>query len=123
MGTLTFVDNTTGMFGGLGHSISDTDTGESIVLRSRRDRDGGDHRYEPGQVGDPGQLKGRFASQIAVGTVLGNDATVCIGTVRTLLGGQDMTVAQSQEVEEGPAQILTTIEAPSPSCTRWRSSR
>ena len=65
-------------------------------------------------MGDPGQLKGRFASQIAVGTVLGNDATGVYGTVRTLLGGQDMTVAQSQEVEEGPAQILTTTQGQTP---------
>ena len=114
VGTLTFVDNTTGMFGGLGHSISDTDTGESIVLRSGEIVPVEIIGYEPGQVGDPGQLKGRFASQIAVGTVLGNDATGVYGTVRTLLGGQDMTVAQSQEVEEGPAQILTTIEGTEP---------
>ncbi len=114
VGTLTFVDNTTGMFAGLGHSISDVDTGESIALRSGEIVPVEIIGYEAGRVGDPGQLKGRFASQIAVGTVLGNDATGVYGTVRTLLGGQDMTVAQAQEVEEGPARILTTIEGSEP---------
>lgn len=34
IGTLTFVDNSTGIYGGLGHSISDADTGQSIALLS-----------------------------------------------------------------------------------------
>ena len=114
VGILTFVDNTTGMFAGLGHSISDVDTGESIALRSGEIVPVEIIGYEAGHIGDPGQLKGRFASQIAVGTVLGNDATGVYGTVRTLLTGRDMTVAQAQEVEEGPARILTTIEGSEP---------
>lgn len=32
IGTLTFVDNTTGTFAGLGHSIHDVDTGTTISL-------------------------------------------------------------------------------------------
>lgn len=114
VGTLTFVDNATGMFAGLGHSISDVDTGESIALRSGEIVPVEIVGYEPGRAGDPGQLKGRFASAIAVGTVLSNDETGVYGTVRTLLEGREMTVAQAQEVEEGPAQILTTIEGSEP---------
>ena len=33
-GTLTFADEERGTFAGLGHPISDSDTGESIALRS-----------------------------------------------------------------------------------------
>lgn len=31
---MTFVDNAAGVFAGLGHPISDSDTGESVALRS-----------------------------------------------------------------------------------------
>ena len=34
VGTLTFIDEENGVFAGLGHSISDGDTGQSIALRS-----------------------------------------------------------------------------------------
>lgn len=34
VGTMTFVDNAAGVFAGLGHPISDSDTGESVALRS-----------------------------------------------------------------------------------------
>ena len=34
VGTMTFVDRQLGVFAGLGHPISDSDTGESVALRS-----------------------------------------------------------------------------------------
>lgn len=34
VGTLTFADEELGVFAGLGHPISDSDTGESVALRS-----------------------------------------------------------------------------------------
>ena len=114
VGTLTFVDNTTGMFGGLGHSISDADTGESITLLKGEIVPVEIIGYQRGEVGAPGQLKGRFSSDIAVGTILTNDSTGVYGAVRTLLNGRDMTVAQAQEVIPGEAQVLTTIDGSTP---------
>lgn len=114
IGTLTFVDNSTGIYGGLGHPISDADTGQSIALRSGEIAPVTITGYEKGEAGVPGELKGRFTSQIAMGDILVNGATGVYGNIRVLCSGQDMIVAQAQEVRCGPARILTTLEGTTP---------
>lgn len=114
IGTLTFVDNSTGMYGGLGHPISDADTGQSIALRSGEIAPVTITGYEKGEAGVPGELKGRFTSQIDMGDILANGATGVYGSIRGLHSGQDMVVAQAQQVRCGPARILTTLEGTTP---------
>ena len=114
IGTLTFVDNSTGIYGGLGHPISDADTGQSIALRSGEIAPVTITGYEKGEAGVPGELKGRFTSQIAMGDILVNGTTGVYGHIRVLCSGQDMIVAQVQEVRCGPARILTTLEGTTP---------
>jgi len=111
IGTLTFVDNATGVYAGLGHSISDVDTGERIALRSGEIVPVSITGYVVGAVGSPGELKGAFTTDIAMGDIRINGPTGVYGRIRTLAPGpgQDRTVAQAQEVREGPATILTTI--------------
>ena len=109
IGTLTFVDNSIGVYGGLGHSISDADTGQSITLLSGEIAPVTITGYVAGTAGTPGELKGRFTGELAMGDIVINGGTGVYGHIRTVLKGQDMTVAQAQEVRQGPAQILTTI--------------
>ena len=109
IGTLTFVDNSTGIYGGLGHSISDADTGQSIALLSGEVAPVTITGHVPGAAGAPGELKGRFTGEAAMGDILINGATGVYGSIRRVMDGQDMVVAQVQEVREGPARILTTI--------------
>lgn len=114
IGTLTFVDNNIGVYGGLGHSISDADTGESIALRSGEIAAVTITGYESGAAGTPGELKGRFTSEIAMGDIDANGSTGVYGSFYTVPKGEDMAVAQAQEVHEGKAQILTTIDGNTP---------
>ena len=114
IGTLTFVDNSTGIYGGLGHSISDADTGQSIALLSGEVAPVTITGYVTGAAGAPGELKGRFTGEAAMGDILINGATGVYGSIRKVMDGQDMVVAQAQEVSEGPARILTTIGGDEP---------
>ncbi len=114
IGTLTFVDNATGIYGGLGHSISDVDTGESIALRSGEIGPVTITGCNSGAAGAPGELKGRFLSDIAIGNILLNGSTGVYGSFRIVANGQDMMVAQAQEVHQGAARILTTIGGTTP---------
>lgn len=114
IGTLTFVDNFTGIYGGLGHSISDADTGQSIALLSGEVAPVTITGYVAGAAGAPGELKGRFTGEGAMGDILINGATGIYGSIRRVMDGQDMVVAQAQEVCEGPARILTTIGSDEP---------
>ena len=114
IGTLTFVDNFTGIYGGLGHSISDADTGQSIALLSGEVAPVIITGYVAGAAGAPGELKGRFTGEGAMGDILINGASGVYGSIRRVMDGQDMVVAQAQEVCEGPARILTTIGSDEP---------
>ena len=68
-----------------------------------------------GTQGDPGELRGVFSSEPAIGSILVNDVTGVYGCITgTLPQGQEMEVAFIQEVEPGPAQILTTVEGRTP---------
>ena len=69
VGTMTFVDNAAGVFAGLGHPISDSDTGESVALRSGEIVPCQIVGCTSGTVGSPGELKGRFLSTHALGSI------------------------------------------------------
>ena len=75
VGTMTFVDNDAGVFAGLGHPISDSDTGESVALRSGEIVPCQIVGCTSGTVGSPGELKGRFLSTHARGSICINSKT------------------------------------------------
>ncbi len=114
VGTLTFADEKRRVFAGLGHPISDSDTGESIALRS-----GEIVRCEitgcsKGTVGSPGELKGRFLSSPAIGRICINSENGVYGVMRTQFSGEKMEVAFAQEVQTGEAEIWTTVSGETP---------
>ncbi len=57
------------MFAGLGHPISDSDTGESVALRSGEIVACQIVGCTSGTVGSPGELKGNFLSTHALGSI------------------------------------------------------
>ena len=114
VGTLTFIDEENGVFAGLGHSISDGDTGQSIVLRSGEIVPCEIVGCTQGTAGSPGELKGKFIGSHAVGSIEINGENGVYGSTRTSFAGQVMEVAFAQEVVAGPAQILTTTQGQTP---------
>ena len=114
VGTLTFVDPEKGVFAGLGHPISDGDTGESIALRSGEIVPCEITGCSMGTVGSPGELKGKFLSAHAIGSIRINGENGVYGTTRTSFSGQSMPVAFAQEVETGDARILATVSGETP---------
>ena len=114
VGTLTFVEEAGGIFAGLGHSISDGDTGESIALRSGEIVPCEIVGCTCGRVGSPGELKGQFSSTHAIGTIRSNVDTGVYGTTRTAFAGEAIETAFAQEVTTGDAELLTTIDGTEP---------
>lgn len=109
IGTLTFVDPASSVFAGLGHSIHDVDTGQTVSLRSgeivRVDITGS----VKGAQGSPGELIGHFQNSIPAGTILINGETGVYGSVSAYLGGFEAEAALLQEVHTGSAVMYTTI--------------
>ena len=120
VGTLTFVDEQAGVFAGLGHPISDSDTGESVTLRSGEIVACQIIGCTSGTAGSPGELKGKFLSTHALGKIRINGENGVYGTVNSSFEGRTVELAFAQEVVPGEAEILTTTEGETPCAYRVR---
>lgn len=113
IGTMTFLDPLNGTFAGLGHAISDTDTGADITLLSGEIVPVVITGCVSGTAGSPGELRGEFSAS-AAGTVLANDSTGVYGNYLAAMTGQSCPVMQPQEIALGDAEIWTTISGSTP---------
>ena len=119
VGTMTFIDPATGMFGALGHAITDVDT--SVIMPV-----GVGELYEntivdvtPSRKGKPGELTGDFVFHAnTIGTVEHNSEHGIFGhynmAERRALYPNGLPVAQRAEVHAGAASLLTTIDGEGP---------
>lgn len=113
IGTMTFLDPQNGTFAGLGHAISDTDTGADITLLSGEIVPVVITGCVSGTAGNPGELRGEF-SAAAAGTVLANDSTGVYGAYSGTPAGESHEVAQPQQIALGDAEIWTTVSGSTP---------
>ena len=120
VGTLTFVDAQAGVFAGLGHPISDSDTGESVALRSGEIVACSIVGCTSGTIGSPGELKGKFLGTHALGSIGINGPNGVYGTLRTALPGETRELAFAQEVVPGEAEIWATTEGETPRAYKVR---
>ena len=112
IGTLTFVDRESMTFGALGHVIADADTGEPITLGSGRIVRATVTFIEAGRRGVPGEKRSVFVDeQTTLGTVERNTAFGIFGHMveDITAGASPIPILLRDEVEEGPAEILTVI--------------
>ena len=125
IGTLTFVDPSNNTFAGLGHAISDSDTGTNLPLLTGEIVPVTITGCIKGSAGSPGQLKGEFTGGAALGAVQANDLTGVYGTLAegAKVEGTTMPVANMQEIELGDAEILTTISGTTPRRCKVRIER
>ena len=115
IGTMTFYDPTTQVFGGLGHAITDVDTGEILPLGSGEIVSVDIEGAVKGQGGQPGELRGSFHTYDTIGSLEENRETGVFGILTTPPeGGLLLPVALRQEVHTGSAQIYTTIDGRTP---------
>ena len=116
IGTMTFVAGSGDslLFAGLGHGISDVDTKDIMPLATGEIVSAKISGVKKGQSGTPGELKGTFTSQEALGTLRQNGETGVYGIFHQKPQGTTMPVAYKQEVKEGKAQILCTLAGDTP---------
>ena len=114
IGTLTFYSPATGVVCGLGHGVCDEDTGELLELNSGELVSAEIIGIEKGDSGSPGQLKGKF-NYTALGAI---DCNVENGVYSFLKGSINLSnlteIALKQEIKDGEAQILCTLNGNTP---------
>ena len=107
IGTLTFYDPVSGVYGALGHGVTDEGGGEPLPIRGGRITDAQIVSIRPGSPGLPGELSGCADRACPLGEVSVNCACGIFGAAGEALGEG---VAEVGEPVPGPASILTTLE-------------
>lgn len=116
IGTLTFYTDE-GYFGGLGHAVCDIDTGEVMPLLSGEIINVNINGVNKGKSGYPGELKCIFNGEEDIGLLTQNTATGVYGKLTDLSfidKQKKIPVAMMQDITEGPAKILATIDDTGP---------
>ncbi len=114
IGTLTFYDPETNVFGGLGHAVCDVDTGEILPISSGEIVPARIYSIVKGVSGTPGELRGGFESG-SLGSLNVNGETGIYGALSAApVNEQPIPVAMKQQVHTGEAQVLTTLHGTTP---------
>lgn len=110
IGTMTFYDPTSGVFGALGHGVTDVDTGRLIPLERGSIMDATVKAVRRGQSGSPGELRGDFDLTRDSGSLYANTDCGLFGTVEgesnAVTQRQAIPVAAREDVTTGAASIL-----------------
>ncbi len=115
VGTMTYIDEE-GKFGALGHGINDVDTSTLMELD-----DGTLYQTEivsiqKGKIGQPGEMVGMivYSDEHILGDITENSEQGIFGTcnrkIREFATQSSMPIGLKQEIIEGPAQILCTVD-------------
>ena len=114
IGTLTFYSPATGIVCGLGHGVCDEDTGDLLELKNGEIVSAEIVSVEKGSSGSPGQLKGRFTYG-TIGKIDCNSEKGVYSVLKGKLGFSRLTeTALKQEIRDGDAQILCTVDGREP---------
>ncbi len=114
IGTLTFYSPVTDVICGLGHGICDDETGKLIKIKSGSVVSAEIISVERGDVGAPGRLNGRMNYQ-TIGEIKNNcEKGVYANLTGNLTFNQLTEIALKQDVKNGNAQILCTVDGKGP---------
>ena len=110
IGTVTFLDPQSGLYGALGHAISDIDTGVLLPLSEGSILDSEIIDVRPGSADSPGERCGRFDPQITLGTIEKNTPQGIFGIMETNAAeGRAISIARDDEIKTGGATILANV--------------
>ena len=114
VGTMTFIDPETGVYGALGHAITDVDTGVTMPVGVGELYENSVMDVTPSAKGSPGELTGDFIFRPAVtGTVAVNSSRGIFGCVEAgenALYPEGLPAAKQGEIHPGAASLLTTVD-------------
>ena len=124
IGTVTFHDPASGLYGALGHGVCAGENGGSLLpVKSGAIGPASVAEVVRGQKGVPGELVGVPESGGSLGSVESNTDAGIFGRASALQGYQTMPVAAAEEVRPGEALILSTVAGATPQTYRVEITR
>ena len=111
IGTLSFIDPKTKLFGALGHEIMEKSTGKILEIKNGKIFDSTVTSIERSENGNPGEKNAKFDSASIKGTINENTSRGIFGTYTQDFSNKKLyKVAKPAEVKLGNAKILTVLE-------------
>jgi stage IV sporulation protein B len=119
VGTVSFYEPSTKMFGALGHGITDIDTGELINISNGEFITTKILSIIRGEQGTPGKIQGTVENQKNIGDIYKNTEFGIYGKVNNIASlnidsSKEMEVALRDEIKEGEATILCSLDGETP---------
>ncbi|MEF9959689.1 MAG: SpoIVB peptidase [Niameybacter sp.] len=115
IGTLTYYDPESKVFGALGHGINDTDLKKLLPVKTGEVTKTAITAIHKGEKGEPGELKGiiEYTPKNILGSIANNTALGIFGSLNrrgeNLFKNSAMPIAYQNEIVEGEACILSNI--------------
>lgn len=116
VGTITFYDPKSKFFGVLGHGITDYDTNRLINIASGKLVTAKIISLKKGEENNPGEIKGTIINSQNIGEIKKNTEFGVYGMLNDLTAlnidtSKAIEVASREEIEEGDAKILCSINS------------
>ncbi len=109
VGTVTWYNPDTGTFGALGHGVN-APSGQLVNMNRGHAYEANIVSIQKGKAGQPGQLMGAMRGDSPIGTLSKNTPQGIFGTADKGWSGEMLPVADTAEIQKGPAVIRSTIE-------------
>lgn len=110
IGTLTFIDPNTKLFGALGHEIIEKNTGQKLEIKDGKIYSSTVTGVTKSSIGSPGEKNARYDSSKVFGKIKENTTNGIFGSYTSDIPNKRLyPVAKENEIEIGKANILTVI--------------
>ena len=111
VGTLTFIDPNTKLYGALGHEIIEKTTGQKLEIKSGKIYESTVIGIVKSNDGNPGEKNARYDTSKVFGNVEENTKSGIFGEYTTEIKYDKLyKVANSEDISLGEAKILTVVE-------------
>lgn len=111
IGTLTFIDPNTKLYGALGHEIIEKVTGKKLEIKSGKIYNSEVTDITPSTNGTPGEKNARYNIDEVYGDVKENTTSGIFGSYTDVLPDKKLyKVAQNDDIQLGEAKILTVLD-------------
>lgn len=112
IGMLTYYNKNANLLAGLGHSISDVDTGLKMPVSKGEIVKASIEGIKKGESGSPGELIGSFIPDSTIGVLNENENTGVVATcvVDEFDNMQSYPIALKLDIKKGSAQIICCVD-------------
>ena len=111
VGTLTFIDPNTKLFGAIGHEIIEKNTGQKLEIKDGKIYSSTVTGITRSDIGKPGEKAARYDSSDIFGNVKENTTSGIFGNYTSTIPDKKLyKVAKEDEVKTGNATIFTVID-------------